>query len=55
MKKFEEMSIEELKVAAYDTLALIEQAQIQLKAINQRIAELNKAKPQSLNTSEPSS
>jgi uncharacterized coiled-coil protein SlyX len=40
MKILEQATIEELKVAAYDTLRLIEAYQAQLRAINERILTL---------------
>lgn len=41
-KKFEELSVQELKALAYDQLATLEVTQNNLKLINNRIAELSK-------------
>ncbi len=39
-KKFEELTVQELKALAYDELAKLELAQNNLKVINARISEL---------------
>jgi len=41
MKQLNEMTINELKVLAYDTLAIIEQQQNNVRMINMKIAELS--------------
>ena len=41
-KKFEDLTAQELKALAYDCLATIELNQNNLRAINARLAELNK-------------
>lgn len=41
-KKFEELSVQELKALAYDQFATLEVTQKNLKIINNRIAELSK-------------
>ena len=49
MKKLNEMSIEELKVAFYDTQAMVERLNNDLRAINQIITQkqgANTAKPE---------
>ena len=41
-KQFNELSLQELKAVAYDTLAALEFHQTNLKKINSRISELSK-------------
>ena len=42
MKPLEQYTVDELKVLAYDNMALAEQSQKNLQVINARIAELSK-------------
>lgn len=40
------MSVTELKALAFDQLVQIEQCQVNIKTLNQKIADKSKAKPQ---------